>query len=82
MLAAGSNVNTFNTPGVEAYKNNVYFMKDLGHARAVRNRIVKCFEMASLPNASEDDKKRLLSFAIVGGGPISVEFAGELYDML
>ena len=82
VLAAGANVNTFNTPGVEFGKNNVYFMKDLEHARAIRNRVVRCFEEASLPTKSEEDKRRLLSFVIVGGGPVSVEFAGELYDMV
>ena len=67
---------------MEFGKNNVYFMKDLEHARAVRNRVVRCFEEASLPTKTEEEKKKLLSFVIVGGGPISVEFAGELYDMV
>lgn len=31
---------------------------------------------------TEDKIKQLLSFVIVGGGPISVEFAGELRDFL
>ena len=57
-------------------------MKELRHARDVRNRVVECFEMASLPNRTDEERKRLLSFVIVGGGPISIEYAGELYDML
>ncbi len=29
-------------------------MKDLEHARAVRNRIVECFERASYPDSTEE----------------------------
>jgi NADH:ubiquinone reductase (non-electrogenic) len=29
-----------------------------------------------------EQKKNLLHFVIVGGGPINVEFAGELYSFL
>lgn len=84
VIAAGAQTNTFNTPGVEFGKNNVYFLKELAHARAIRQRVVECFEMASYPgeNVTEDVKKQLLSFVIVGGGPISVEYAGELHDFL
>ena len=41
-----------------------------------------CFETASFPGVSEKEKRRLLHFVVVGGGPTGVEFAGELYDYL
>lgn len=47
-----------------------------------RNRIGECFELAGLPGTSEEDRKRLLSFVVVGGGPTGVEFAGTLSDFL
>lgn len=39
-------------------------------------------ELACLPTTSDEERKRLLSFVICGGGPTGVEFAAELYDML
>lgn len=35
-----------------------------------------------LPTALLQDRKKLLSFVIVGGGPTGVEVAAELYDMI
>ena len=82
VMSNGAMTNTFNTPGVNYGENNVYFLKDLQHARSIRNRILECFERASYPNATKEDIDRLLTFVIVGGGPISVEFAGELHSFL
>lgn len=39
-------------------------------------------ELASLPTTSPEERKRLLSFVICGGGPTGVEFAAELADMM
>lgn len=39
-------------------------------------------ELACLPTTSDEERKRLLSFVISGGGPTGVEFAAELYDLL
>ncbi len=30
----------------------------------------------------EDERKKLLSFVVVGGGPTGVEVAAEMYDMV
>jgi NADH dehydrogenase len=38
--------------------------------------------MACLPTTSDEERRRLLSFVVSGGGPTGVEFAAELYDML
>ena len=81
-MANGTHTNTFNTPGVEPGKNHVYFLKDLEDARNIRNRILECFERASYPDTSAEERERLLTFVIVGGGPINVEFAGELHSFL
>lgn len=82
VLACGTETNTFGTPGVAHGENNVYFLKQLEHARAIRNRLIECFERAASPGVSDAEKDRLLSFCVVGGGPISVEFAGELHDFI
>ncbi len=81
VIAAGAKTNTFNTPGVsEREGKEVHFLKHLHHARNLRNRVLECFERASMQEDSQ--KKRLLSFVIVGGGPTSCEFAGELHDFI
>lgn len=44
--------------------------------------MIECFERASSPSCTEEEARRLLTFVIVGAGPTSVEFAGELYDFV
>ena len=78
MIACGMRSRTFNTPGLSE-ENNVFFLKNLSDARNVRSRLGECFERASSPYIAPDERKRLLTFIIVGGGPTSVEFAGELH---
>ncbi len=39
-------------------------------------------ELASLPTTTPEERKRLLSFVVCGGGPTGVEFAAELADMM
>ena len=42
--------------------------------------MIDSFEKASIPGTSEAERKRLLSFVVVGGGPTSCEFVAELHD--
>lgn len=79
VVAVGAQVNTFNTPGVEKY---CHFLKEIEDAEKIRESIVDCFELAALPSLSEDDRKQLLHFVTVGGGPTGVEFAAELHDLV
>ena len=71
VIATGCKTNTFNTPGVNEGMHGVFFLKHLHHARQIRNRILECFERAALPGISEEERDRLLSFVVVGGGPTS-----------
>lgn len=83
VIAAGNKTNTFATPGVEEREGKeVFFLKHLYHARQIRNRVLECFERASNPNIGKEERERLLSFIVVGGGPTSCEFTTELYDFL
>lgn len=63
-------------------RDNVFFLKQLEQARAIRNRIIECFERASSPFVTESERERLLTFVIVGGGPTSIEFTSELCEFL
>jgi NADH dehydrogenase/NADH:ubiquinone reductase (non-electrogenic) len=60
----------------------IYFLKHLYHARKIRNNIIDSFEMAAVPGTSAEERERLLSFVVVGGGPTSCEFVAELYDFV
>ncbi|KAK0108492.1 hypothetical protein ONS95_003296 [Cadophora gregata] len=79
VIAPGSETNTFGTPGVEQHCR---FMKSVSDARAVREKILDCFELASLPHYSVEEKRSLLHFIIVGGGPTGVELAAELDELI
>ncbi|OIV96131.1 hypothetical protein TanjilG_13063 [Lupinus angustifolius] len=79
IISVGANVNTFNTPGVV---ENCHFLKEVEDAEKIRRTVIDCFERASLPDISEEERKRILHFAIVGGGPTGVEFAAALHDFV
>ncbi|KAG4434718.1 hypothetical protein IFR05_009795 [Cadophora sp. M221] len=79
VIAPGSEVNRFNTPGVEQH---CHFMKSVSDAMSVREKILDCFELASLPHFSTSQKRTLLHFVIIGGGPTGVELAAELDELI
>tara|TARA_B110000285_G_C14556442_1_gene351584 strand:- start:201 stop:521 length:321 start_codon:yes stop_codon:yes gene_type:complete len=62
--------------------NHIYFLKSLSDAQRIKNRLVDCFEIASNPEMTEEERKKFLNFVIVGGGPTSCEFAGELQEFI
>ncbi|KAL0321199.1 UNVERIFIED_CONTAM: External alternative NAD(P)H-ubiquinone oxidoreductase B2, mitochondrial [Sesamum radiatum] len=63
---------------VEPIRNIV--RKELEDAQKIRRTVIDCFERASLPNLSDDERKRILHFVVVGGGPTGVEFSAGLHD--
>ena len=79
IVAVGAANNTFNTPGVD---ENCFFLKDIRDAYTIRNVIVDLVETAYIPGQPRDERRRLLHFVVVGGGPSGVEFAAELHDFL
>ncbi|CAF1330259.1 unnamed protein product [Adineta steineri] len=79
VVAVGSENNTFNTPGVEEH---AHFLKELLDARRIRSAISDAFESAMTPTQTIAERKRLLHFVVVGGGPTGVEFAAELADLV
>ena len=61
---------------------HVEFLKNVTDARRIRSKVIECFERACLPSTTDEERRKLLSFVICGGGPTGVEFAAELFDML
>jgi NADH dehydrogenase len=55
-------------------------LKTLDDALAIRRRVLLAFEAADRAK-NEADRRRLLSFVIVGGGPTGVELAGAIADL-
>jgi NADH:ubiquinone reductase (non-electrogenic) len=79
VIAVGELTNPFGIHGVKEY---AYFLREVSDARKIRIKVIDCFEIASLPGLSDEDKKHLLSFVVCGGGPTGVEFAAELHDFV
>lgn len=59
-----------------------FFTQEVEDAQKIRRTVIDCFERASLPTVSDEEKKRILHFAVVGGGPTGVEFAAALHDFV
>jgi NADH:quinone reductase (non-electrogenic) len=78
VIAPGSVTNDF---GIRGVKEHALVVKWLEDGRAVRHRILSTFEDAAL---LDDVAKRreLLSFAIVGAGPVGVELAASMRDLM
>lgn len=51
-------------------------MKEVSDTVALRKKIQESFELAALPGTSEEERRKVLHFVVVGGGPTGVEFAG------
>ncbi|KAL1872023.1 hypothetical protein VTK73DRAFT_1725 [Phialemonium thermophilum] len=94
VIAVGAYSQTFGIPGV---KEHAHFLRDIRDARSIRLRVLSLFEQCSYPtredtdglyhtstttSLTDDDKRTLLHFAVVGGGPTGIEFAAELHDLI
>ena len=78
VIAPGSVTNDFGIPGVKEHALTVKWLSD---GRALRHRILSVFEDAGAePDA--DKRRALLSFAIVGAGPVGVELAASMRDLM
>ncbi|KAF7363718.1 hypothetical protein MSAN_01029600 [Mycena sanguinolenta] len=76
VIAVGSTSSTHGVPGLE----HSFQLKTIADAQKIRRRIMDNFEAASLPTTTPEERKRLLSFVVCGGGPTGVETAAEIYD--
>lgn len=78
IVAVGCTTNTHGVNGLQY----CHFLKSVQDARSMRHKIVSNLEKACLPTTTNEERKRLLSFVICGGGPTGVELAAEIYDLL
>jgi NADH dehydrogenase len=76
VIATGATSNYFNIPGAQEH---TFTLKSLQEAIKIRNYCIDNFEKASKVE-NHKERRKLLSFAIVGGGATGVEVAGEASD--
>jgi NADH dehydrogenase len=77
VLASGSQSDYF---GNSSLAKRAFGLKDLDEGLAVRNRVLMRFEEARWTDDREQ-RRTLLTFAVVGGGPTGVEMAGALAEL-
>lgn len=78
IVAVGSVTASHGVAGLE----NCFHLKTISDARRIRSHILDNLEVASLPTTTPEERKRLLSFVVCGGGPTGVETAAEISDMI
>jgi len=78
VVSTGAETNYYNIPGA---KENTLALKDLADAQILRKRIIDACEKGALtPDTNE--RRRILSCAIVGAGPTGVELAAEIVEFM
>ena len=78
VLALGSTSHFF---GVAGAAEHSFRLKTLDQGIVLRNHVLCCFERAA--NEADPAKRRqALTFAVVGGGAMGVEFAGALAELI
>jgi NADH dehydrogenase len=78
ILAPGGETNFF---GLESMQQHGLGLKDITDAIAIRNQVLTAFERAMLEPDAEQ-RRALLTFIVVGGGPTGVEMAGALSELI
>jgi len=73
VLALGAVTNMHQVPGSE----NAFTFKTLADVIVLRNHIIECLERADVVTDAEH-RRRLLTFAVVGGGFVGAEVFGEV----
>lgn len=78
LLAAGARTGYF---GNDAWAEHSLGLKSLADAQNIRRKVLSNLERAELTTDAEE-RKRLMTVAIVGGGPTGVELAGAFADLV
>ena len=78
LISSGAETNTYGIKGVAEY---AIPLKTLPDALDLRKRTIESIKKASHTD-DQTERRRLLSFSIVGGGPTGVELAAELDEFV
>jgi NADH dehydrogenase len=77
VIATGSEYNYF---GKDTWRANAPGMKTIHEARQIRQRLLSSFEKAEKAH-NEQEKRNLLTYVVIGGGPTGVEMAGAISEL-
>ncbi|KQM28791.1 MULTISPECIES: NAD(P)/FAD-dependent oxidoreductase [unclassified Sphingomonas] len=77
ILATGAAYSFF---GNDAWREHAYVLKSIDDALAIRAALLSAFERAEQCD-DPAERQRLLTFAVVGGGPTGVELAGTIAEL-
>ena len=78
VLAAGATTSFF---GNDNWAQHVIGLKNLNDATSIRHRVLHALEKAERGD-DPDEQQRLMTIAIIGGGPTGVELAGAFADLV
>jgi NADH dehydrogenase len=78
VVVPGSVTNDYGIPGVGEHALTVKWLTD---GRAVRHRILSVFEDAAA-EPDETKRRQMLSFVVVGAGPVGVELSASMRDLM
>lgn len=77
VIATGSEYNYF---GKDDWRANAPGLKTIHEARQIRQRLLSSFEKAERAH-DEQEKRNLLTYVVIGGGPTGVEMAGAISEL-
>ena len=77
VLATGATHSYFGHP---EWERSAPGLKTIADARLIRSEILRCFEEAEITEDAAE-RERLMTFAVVGGGPTGVEMAGAIAEL-
>ncbi len=78
VISSGAETNYYGTLGAQ---ENTLTLKNLNDALVIRKRIIDACEKAA-HIANEEERKRLLSVVVVGGGATGVELSAEIIEFM
>ncbi|ODV82711.1 hypothetical protein CANARDRAFT_30628 [[Candida] arabinofermentans NRRL YB-2248] len=79
IYSVGAKVNTF---GIEGIPEHASYLKEANDATAIRQKLFNSIEASRLLPEDSNERKRLLTFVVCGGGPTGVELAAEIKDYI
>ncbi len=78
VISSGAETNYYGTPGAQ---ENTLTLKNLNDALTIRRTLIDACEKAA-HIADTDERKKILSIAVVGGGATGVELGAEIIEFL
>ena len=73
VMALGAETNFFNIPGAEEHS---FTLKSMDDAMAIKRQFIRSLEEAT-DITDKEERQKLLTFTIIGGGPTGIELAAE-----